>query len=254
MSGRTYYQILGVSRGESARGVRSAFRELARRHHPDRVGPDETPRFQQIVEAYEVLSDPVQRALYDRRLSGTVRSSPPPESIPFSAEPFAAKPPAPAPFAAPPARRSPSTRFPLAPEPLAASPVERLQETIAPVPAVEDLLDRSRRNFMDTWRSMSRSLDALALTIDLSPEEARRGGTLTFGVPVACRCPACHGQARQRLYPCRACGAAGAVEQHYHVSLAIPAGVRDGARYRLPLSGRDMGPINLHVLLRVEPR
>ncbi len=36
---RDYYTILGVSRSESASGVRTAFRELARRYHPERVGP-----------------------------------------------------------------------------------------------------------------------------------------------------------------------------------------------------------------------
>jgi len=39
------YLVLGVPRDESAQGIRSAFRDLARRRHPDRAGPSGTPAF-----------------------------------------------------------------------------------------------------------------------------------------------------------------------------------------------------------------
>ena len=70
-SRRTFYTILGISRRESPAGVRSAFRDLARRYHPDRAGARGTPYFQEIVEAYQTLSDPARRADYDRGLDPT---------------------------------------------------------------------------------------------------------------------------------------------------------------------------------------
>jgi DnaJ-class molecular chaperone len=63
---RDYYTLLGVSRDASDVEVKRAFRELARRHHPD-VGPaDNGEAFREINEAYAVLSDPEARARYDR--------------------------------------------------------------------------------------------------------------------------------------------------------------------------------------------
>jgi DnaJ-class molecular chaperone len=63
---RDYYTVLGVSRDASDVEIKRAFRELARRHHPD-VGPaDNGEAFREINEAYAVLSDPEARARYDR--------------------------------------------------------------------------------------------------------------------------------------------------------------------------------------------
>jgi DnaJ-class molecular chaperone len=63
---RDYYTLLGVSRDASEVEIKRAFRELARRHHPD-VGPaDNGEAFREINEAYAVLSDPEARARYDR--------------------------------------------------------------------------------------------------------------------------------------------------------------------------------------------
>ncbi|MFW6205440.1 MAG: molecular chaperone DnaJ [Actinomycetota bacterium] len=61
-----YYDVLGVSREASNEEIKKAYRRLARQYHPD-VNPDpETKeRFQQITEAYEVLTDPKKREVYD---------------------------------------------------------------------------------------------------------------------------------------------------------------------------------------------
>jgi DnaJ-class molecular chaperone len=66
--GRDYYEVLGVSRDASQKAIRSAFRKLARKYHPDvnPNNPEATERFKEINEAHEVLSDPDKRAKYDR--------------------------------------------------------------------------------------------------------------------------------------------------------------------------------------------
>lgn len=63
---RDYYSVLGVSRDASDTEIKRAFRELARKHHPD-VSPDDNGEaFREINEAYAVLSDAESRARYDR--------------------------------------------------------------------------------------------------------------------------------------------------------------------------------------------
>ena len=59
-----YYQILGVDRNASTEDIKKAYRRLASKHHPDRAGGDKG-KFQEIEQAYRILSDPQQRQAYD---------------------------------------------------------------------------------------------------------------------------------------------------------------------------------------------
>ncbi len=62
-----YYDVLGIARTASGEEIKKAFRRLAMQFHPDRNQDDGAEsRFKQVNEAYEVLSDPDKRAMYDR--------------------------------------------------------------------------------------------------------------------------------------------------------------------------------------------
>jgi molecular chaperone DnaJ len=68
MEFRDYYKTLGVERNASEAQIKSAYRKLARKYHPD-VNPnnkDAESRFKEINEAYQVLSDPEKRKKYDQ--------------------------------------------------------------------------------------------------------------------------------------------------------------------------------------------
>jgi DnaJ-class molecular chaperone len=67
MAKRDYYEILGVPKTASETEIRSAYRKLARKFHPDATknDPKSTERFKEAQEAYEVLSDSAKRKTYD---------------------------------------------------------------------------------------------------------------------------------------------------------------------------------------------
>lgn len=65
---RDLYEVLGVARDASAEDIKKAYRDLARKHHPD-ANPDDPKaeeRFKEISAAYDTLSDPDKRAAYDQ--------------------------------------------------------------------------------------------------------------------------------------------------------------------------------------------
>jgi len=67
MAKRDYYDVLGVSRSATDAQIKSAYRKLARKYHPDvNKAPDAGEKFKEATEAYEVLSDPQKRKIYDQ--------------------------------------------------------------------------------------------------------------------------------------------------------------------------------------------
>merc|ERR1719330_583358 len=76
ISGGTYYQILGVPPNANAEELKVQYRKLALKLHPDknRDDPNATERFQELQEAYEVLSDPERRQAYDQNSDFILRA------------------------------------------------------------------------------------------------------------------------------------------------------------------------------------
>ncbi len=92
----THYEVLGIGRDASTSQIRTAFRRLARAHHPDTSTSGSAESLAPINEAWRVLGDPASRRAYDRSLAGEAgpstaqeRSStptiapPPPSSFPW---------------------------------------------------------------------------------------------------------------------------------------------------------------------------
>ena len=67
MEKRDYYEVLGVDKNADEKEIKSAFRKLAKKYHPDvSKEPDAAEKFKEVQEAYEVLSDENKRKMYDQ--------------------------------------------------------------------------------------------------------------------------------------------------------------------------------------------
>lgn len=86
-AGRDFYRILGVKRNANDQEIKRAYRKLALKYHPDRVSDDEKDeaqqKFQDVAAAYETLSDPEKRKIYDQvgETDGTGAGQPQPDTF-----------------------------------------------------------------------------------------------------------------------------------------------------------------------------
>ncbi|HET6147001.1 MAG TPA: DnaJ domain-containing protein [Polyangia bacterium] len=210
--------ILGVSRAESPGGIRAAYRDLARKLHPDVAGEQATHAFQEVSEAYDILSDPERRRQYNDELQRAEGE----EERPVR-----------------PAARAPMTR-----------PPQGIFDSYQSIrPSFEAMRDRFARNFTGIGVPRSEHLEGLNVEVVLTPDEARLGCVLPIGVPVFRRCPHCGGSGRDWLFPCWSCQQQGVIESERVVRFGIPALVHSGSIFEMPLQG--LGIHNFHLRLHV---
>jgi len=224
MPQRTYYVVLGVAEDESEHGIRSAFRDLAKRYHPDRIGPGGTRAFQEIAEAYNVLADASSRRRYDAE----IHHDPPPTPLVDETPVHGSHWPPPEPLI--PDRRS-------------------LRRDAAYSPATDAMFARFTRNFSGVGIPKAEGLEPLNVHVGISRREAQTGTTVTLGVPVFVRCPSCGGFRRMFGLQCTACMGQGLVETERAVPLAIPPLAGSHAELTVPL--HDLGIHNFYVVLNV---
>lgn len=72
---RDYYEVLGVAPDAKAADIKRAYRQLARRYHPDISGDDRAVAFREVARAYDVLRNPERRRTYDATLRDSVRGA-----------------------------------------------------------------------------------------------------------------------------------------------------------------------------------
>lgn len=222
MRRRNLYVVLGISPRANQEAIRSAFRTLAKRYHPDRMGPGGAARFLEVEEAYRVLSDPEGRREHDRELERMIPAGPI-ESL--GERPFA--------------------------EPLAADPLSLLQGLRVGRPSLEEeFLDWTALHF--GGRQVTKSGRRLPIDVEviLSREEAWQGGVLPIRVPALFVCPDCDGRGSDWFSLCARCDGEGAVEGTRTLALRIPPVVRDGTVWEVPVI--DAG-LDLRIHLRVDP-
>jgi molecular chaperone DnaJ len=255
---RDYYEVLGVGRGASEQEIKSAYRRLALKHHPDRnPGNHEAEeRFKEAAEAYAVLADPQKRGLYDR----------------FGHAGLGAAAGAGGGF-----------------DPTVFSDFGDILGGLGDIFGFGDLFGGQRRR-----GGPQRGAD-LRYDLEISFEESARGTETTIQVPRpescdTCQgsgaakgtgpttCPTCHGRGQLRYQqgfftvartcsqcrgtgqiiakPCATCHGAGRVTQDRKLTVKIPAGIATGQRLRLYGEGEHGAaggpPGDLYVVISVQ--
>jgi molecular chaperone DnaJ len=220
VSYKDYYEVLGVPKTATEKEIKSAYRKLARKWHPD-ANPDNPKeaeeKFKELQEAYAVLSDPEKRRKYDVLGSDW-------ESAARQAEQQ---------------RRYRSERGPRTVE---FGDMGDLFGRGAPSgDGFSDFFDTffsnvGRRTTASSARSPHRGQDVEG-SIEITLRDAYSGGTKSISLQLESRCPECGGTGVKQREICPNCHGTGSVITNKALEVKIPKGVRDGQRIRLAGQG-----------------
>jgi molecular chaperone DnaJ len=269
-----YYELLGVPRKASAKDIRTAFRKLARKYHPDLNPGDKSAeeKFKQLQEAYDVLSDSKKRQMYDQHgfySDNFQGGAPPPSTDPsdprinfdFGGFDFGANQGGGAPGAGTSGGsfRDLFSQFfrggrheEMEPEQEAGGDLE-YQIEIDFWDAVRGAVKKLSITRMDTCETChGTGAVGSAQTCTMcggSGTVQQTAGKMKFKVP----CTRCGGTGKVRTM-CKTCGGEGRVRRTETIDVRIPAGVASGARMRVPGKGNSgtMGAPAGDLYLRVE--
>src|SRR4029078_4458635 len=240
---KDYYEVLGIKRGASQDQIKQAYRKLARKFHPDLNPGDKSAeeKFKGLQEAYDVLSDPENRKLYDQYGDNwrAVKSG----------------------AGAPPPGREGAERSTRGAGTGAGGfdfgdfdfSDFRSAGGAGGFDIFEELFGGSGRGRRGRRSGRGRDVEA---ELELSIEEAHRGVRRTIQMQVAETCPTCGGSGLKDGKPCETCGGAGQVLKPKTIEVNIPPGVRDGSTIRLAgqggtsSNGGEPGDLYLHIRLR----
>jgi curved DNA-binding protein len=222
---KDYYEILGIARGAGDEEIRTAFRSLARKYHPDKTGnnPEAENRFKEINEAYEVLSDPNRRHRYDdftgaweSGLTGDdawknftrnsqFDSSARRDHVQFDGPGFSE-------FFDELFRRPGSGRG------SSAKSSEKNKERSGPIDGRGDDLET------DLWVTL---------------EEVLSGAVRSVSVRRAIKCSTCYGMGQYNAHPCENCGGTGNLLKTETCKVKVPKGIKENAFLRVPGRGEE---------------
>lgn len=238
------YKVLGVAKDASAEAVKKAYRDLAKKHHPDGNPGDggAEGRFKEVSEAYEILKDPKRRAAHDAASSG---------ASPFSDSGFGGF------------ENAGGfsdifdtifSGFAAAHRPAGGEDIEAALEL-----SLEDIASGGERDIMAPSFTSCRRCGGHGTADGSDPACLSCGGTGMVrgkGGLGAAGCPICHGFGRRHAPSCPSCGGLGSVQGTSPARIFVPKGAEEGsvlavAGRGMPGKGRRNG--DLRVVLKAAP-
>jgi molecular chaperone DnaJ len=235
---KDYYRILGVERNADDKTIKSAYRKLARKYHPD-VNRGQDARFKEINEAYEVLSDPEKRRRYDtlgpdwqryaQQGSGPGGSQPGGFTVEYGD---------------------------------AGDFSDFFRSIFGDLGARTGAGSRGREHGFEevlggrfSRASRRRRGEDVQAGIEISLEEAFNGTRKSLALDIDEPCATCQGSGNVDGKPCTSCHGTGWQRTRREVDVKIPAGVRTGQRVRVSGEGGGGtgGRGDLYLVVSVAP-
>ncbi len=255
---KNYYQVLGLDSFSDGDAVKSAFRKLARQHHPDLNGNNRQAeeRFKEINEAYEVLSNPDKRAMHDATLQAMQGNKAGKSNQ--SADKGQSAPPTKAKNTSPDtaAREQAASKESKAGK-QNSTPINELFETFLKKgfsdggkPDEEDGIFRKQRD----PKEKPRRGEDVVVKAAITPSEASDGVVKTVNVQHNEVCRRCSGTGKVSGTVCNACNGDKITIRLKKIDVRIPAGVKNGSRVRVAKEGgRGAGGLeNGDLFLQIE--
>jgi len=208
---KNFYKILGVNKGADSSRIKKAYRRAAKRYHPD-ISPKGEERFKEIQEAYETLSDPGRKAIYDQEFINRPALQ---ERFSYSPNVF---------------------RDPFSP-------------TVGFDWLFDQLFDFEVWDFFDFFGGDKRG-NGEVLEILLTPEEAREGGKISIPLPIWVGCSRCHNIGRVGGLICGRCRGKGKIKLEKEVEVTLPPEV-DDSEVKIPVYVSDRKEIELTIKIKV---
>jgi curved DNA-binding protein len=236
---RDYYDVLGVSRAAAPDEIKSAYRKLARKYHPDVNKNDKNAeaKFKEIQEAYEVLRDPKKRKQYDAVGSGYQAGMDfqMPSEWSSRIDPRGA------------AGADPDGGF---------GGFSEFFEMLFGTPRARPSAPRG--TFTMGARPGVRRGGDIETVLNVDLEDIYHGATKKVRFHVDATCPACQGSGSIAGSPCAACHGHGVAPQSKTIEFRIPPGTKDTTRLRLSGQGEPTVAVagqagDLYVKIKINP-
>jgi DnaJ-class molecular chaperone len=249
MEFKDYYKTLGVERSADDKAIKTAYRRLARKHHPD-VNKGKADRFKEISEAYAVLSDPEKRKRYDTLGPDWERYA---QAGAGARSPFEGR----------------NVRFSQEGDAGGFSDFFRtifgdlggFRRGEAAGGAATEFDFSDLGDLGGGFGPVSRGSDVEA-GIELTLEEAFQGAKKAISLELDEPCPQCGGSGNVNRRPCPRCRGNGWTKATRNLEVKIPAGVDTGSRVRMASEGvgggsgarASRGDLYLRVTVAPHPR
>lgn len=224
---KNYYEILGVESTATTEELKSAYRKLARKYHPDIAGEEGVEKFKEITEAYETLSDETKRKRYDilRGIFNYNKST-----TDKTTQREAQK-----------AYKQAQNQEDLIKE-ANKNYNQKEKQTTSKNQDFSDILNE----FLDGFKTQPKQKkeshkanngDDITTDVVISMLEAMNGVSKTVNVLSTQECTNCHGRKFANGYSCPVCDGLGTVSQHKKITVKIPANVKPNSKIRIPSEG-----------------